>query len=303
MTLQFGTAPAPEPGIYYDVPDAEYRTWNLPSQSTLSMFRNRDLCELDVHYRLINPIESTPQMQLGNQLELAVDDPDNIGGNIQPLPKEIKARRGLAWETFREQNPDITYLPKTDWDKHKVQVEQLKAMATQVNLVAGALLKDAKRQVSFVADMVFVGEDGNNATHRVKGRLDYLDESEKLILDLKSTFAGGPRAVGRSMWTFGYDIQSALYTDAMEQLLDTELKFLFVVCRTSAPYPVTVYDGHNTTEMAGQFRDIGRRSYQIYLERLAECVGQNRWRGYYSPTDPDDLILDIELPSWAGTDF
>jgi len=89
----------------------------------------------------------------------------------------------------------------------------------------------------------------------------------------------------------------------MEQLLGKELGFLFVVCRTSPPYPVTVYDGHNTTEMAGQFRDIGRRSYQIYLERLAECVRDNKWRGYYSPVDPTDTILDIELPSWAGTEY
>jgi len=304
--MRFGTIDAPEPGLYDDVPFEKYLEWDCPSQSLLSLFRNRDLCELDILYRLMHPVEQTPQMELGHLLEAAVDDPDSIGGNIQPLPTEIKARRGAAWEHLRDDNPNITFLPRTEWDKYWERAESLAAMAKQVNLVAGRLLENVKKQVSFVADLCFTGESGDTVTHRVKGRLDYLDEGDSeggIILDLKSTASGGPRSVGRSMWDFAYDIQSALYTDAMELLLGKKFKFLFVVCRTSPPYPVTVYDGHNTTEMANQFLDIGRSAYQVYLERLAGCVRENRWRGYYSPVAPDDAILDIELPPWAGQEY
>jgi len=304
---RFGTIDAPEPGLHFDVPFETYLEWDCPSQSVLSLFRNRDLCELDILYRLMNPPEPTQYMELGSLLEAAVDDPDSLGANIRPLPKEIKARRGLAWQTFRDENPGITFLPKTEWEKHNQQAQQLRAMAKQVNAVAGKLLANAKKQVSFVADLSFTGESGDEATHRVKGRLDYLDEAYLedcgVILDLKATSYGGQRSVGRSMWGLAYDIQSALYTDAMEVLLGRKLKFLFIVCRTSAPYPVTIYDGHDTTEMANQFLDIGRRAYQVYLERLAGCVREDRWRGYYSPAQPDDAILDIELPSWAGQEY
>ena len=299
--MRFGTIKAPEPGIYEDVPFEDYLEWDCPSQSLLSLFRNRDLCELDVLYRIMNPPKQTPQMELGHLLEAAVDDPDSLGANIRCLPEDVKVRRGKAWEQLRDRNPNITFLPQTEWQQHKEQVGALQAMAKQVNLVAGGLLDGAKRQVSFVADLAFVGESGETVTHRVKGRLDYW--IPKVILDLKSTYTGGQRAVGRTMWDFAYDVQSALYTDAMNLLTGEEHKFLFIVCRTSPPYPVTIYDGHNTTEMANQFLSIGRRSYQTYLERIAGCVREDRWRGYFSAAQPDDAILDIELPSWAGQEY
>lgn len=301
--MRFGTIDVPEPGIYEDVPFEDYLEWDCPSQSLLSLFRNRELCELDVLYRIMNPPEQTPQMELGHLLEAAVDEPDSLGVNVQPLPDSVKARRGVAWQHLRDENPGVRFLPKTEWQKHREQTETLKAMAKQVNLVAGRLLENAKRQVSFVADLSFTGESGDKVSHRVKGRVDYLDEESGLILDLKSTYAGGQRNVGRTMWDFAYDVQSALYTDALEQLAGRGFGFLFIVCRTSPPYPVTIYDGHNTTEMANQFLDIGRRAYQVHLERLAGCVRENRWRGYFSPAQPDDAILDIELPSWAGQEY
>lgn len=289
----------PEPGIYDDVPFEEYLQWGYPSQSILSMFRNPDLCELDILYRLLNPPEQTAEMELGHLLEQAVDSPDDIIPGVKPLPPAIRQRRGEAWEELQENHPGVIFLPPSEWAKHIEKLDMLKAMARQVELVAGNLLKDTRRQVSFVWDAEFVGEGGEQVTHRVKGRADYVNDARRIILDLKSTSAGGPRAVGRVFYNYAYDIQSALYTDALSALVGVEFGFYFVVCRTSPPYPVTVYDGHNTTQAAGQFLDMGRRSYQVYLERLANCLATDNWRGYYNQYEPTDPIMEIELPSWA----
>ena len=70
--------------------------------------------------------------------------------------------------------------------------------------------------------------------------------------------------------------------------------------RSAPPYVVTIYNGHNTTEMDGHYLMIGRNAYQQYLERLTECRRTGIWRGYFNPDNPDRRVLDIYLPAWAG---
>jgi hypothetical protein len=291
----------PEPGIYRDVPEAEYRAWPLPSYSTLAKFRDEDMCELEIKYAIENPPESTAAMNLGNMVERAVDGLD-ISPDIKKLPPEIKARRGVAWDEFQKQNPGIEYLPPSEFSKHESTIEVAKAIGESVrqNDFVELLLTSAERQVSFVCDLEFKGDTGELVTHRVKGRADYVNFDTGEIADLKTTAFGNPRRVGAYFWQKAYDVQSALYTDCLTKLTGREMAFYFIVARTAKPYVVTIYNGHNTTEMAGHYLSIGRNAYQMYLEQLRECVTTNTWRGYYSPDAPESRVLDIYLPTWAN---
>jgi len=297
---------SPGPGIYEDIPDAEYRAWDYPSYSTLALFRDPDNSELDVKYAIEHPREPTDEMGLGLLVEQALDDPKSLGAGVKQLPPEIKVRRGAAWQEFQRANPDIEWLPPSEYVKHMERIVMAAEMAVSVHNHPkfGVLIGDSKRQVSFVADLTFPGADGQEVTHRVKGRADYLNREKGIITDLKTTGFGSPRRVGANFWTFAYDVQTALYTDALSALLGQEIAFYFVVARTCKPYIVTVYNGHNTTEMAGGLLGIGRRAYQTYLEQLAECRRTGVWRGYYQEAAMDgagnySLILDVELPGWA----
>jgi hypothetical protein len=291
-----------KPGIYFDVPEAEYRKWPHPSQSTLGMFRDADLCEKEIKYAIEHGGEDTDQMALGRMFEIAVNGGDPRG-TMRLLPPEIKQRRGVAWEELRDANPGIDFLPKSEYDKRTESCKIAEAMAAQVHSdpVSEKLISGSKAGVAFVADLKFVGQSGQEVTHRVKGLLDYWNEPLGAIADLKSTSMGGQRSVGASFWRYGYDIQSALYTDAMRLLTGRDdLEFYFIFCRTVAPYVVTVYNGHNSTEMAGHVLSLGRAWYQVALERLAECRRTGVWNGYQSPDAPEAKVLDIMLPSWAS---
>ena len=94
--IKYGDLDAPPPGIYEEVPEDEYHRWNLPRQSIISWFRDPGLCELDILFRILCPPTPTDSMALGNLLEVAVDTPELLGANVQPLPSQIKARRGAA---------------------------------------------------------------------------------------------------------------------------------------------------------------------------------------------------------------
>ena len=295
---------APNPGIYYDVPEADYRSWPYDHYSALAMFRDTDLCELEIAYALEHPQEATDAMNLGHLVEAAIDNPDTVGNETQQLPEGIKARRGQAWLDLQAENPGVTYLPASEYAKHGNLVAQARAMAASVKAdpIASVLVApQVKRQVAFVHDLKFVGMEGTEVTHRVKGLVDYLtiDDAAVTIADLKTSAFTSPRKFGASVWNYAYDVQCALYADAIEALTGKLTAFYFVTVRSQAPYVVTVYNGKNSTEMAGAVLDIGRRAYQCYLEQLHECRETGKWRGYYSPDAPSNRVLDIQLPSWA----
>lgn len=300
-------APGATPGIFYDVPMEVYRAWPYPSQSQLRYWRDEELCELEIKHLLEAPDSQTEAMRLGCFYERAVDGLE-ISPDVQLLPPEIKARRGAAWEELRDNNPGVTFLPPSEYStlKEQIEIAQSMAQATHAHPLAEKLLAGAKRQVSFVWDATFVGQSGEMVTHRVKGRLDYwqdkpIGKMPKVIVDLKSTSAGGQRSIGRTAWQNGYDIQAALYTDAMRDLLkDPEIGFYFIFCRTKAPYVVSVYNGQNTAEMADQLLMMGRGHYQIALEKLGECRRTGNWRGYVDLAAPDSMVLDMMLPNWAS---
>ena len=291
--------PCPEVGIYENVPEELYRSWDCPSQSQLSLFRDPDRCELEVQYALDNPPESNDAMRLGTEVENALDG-IQVHQNVKCLPDHIKVRRGKAWDEFKEGNPGIDWLPKSEYatfGEHIKQVGDIVASVKRHDL-AMKLVDGAKRQVSFVWDAPCPSMSGDIVKHRVKGRLDYLKPG--VIADLKTTSFGSQRRVGQWAWAHAWDIQAALYNDAMDDLLGVEHDFYFIVVRTSPPYVVTMYNGWHTTEAAGMFREIGRASYQITLERLAECRRTGEWNGYFAPDNPDSRVLDFQLPNYAG---
>lgn len=289
--------------MYPDIAEDVYRAWPLPHYSLLAKFRDPDNCELDIKDAIDGAYqeEATDQMNFGRLVEQAVDCPDALGAGVHVLPQEIKARRGAAWQELQRQNPSIEFLPPSEFAKHTESMDKARKIAESVRAheLVGPVIAAAERQVSFVADLSFAGASGEIVTHRVKGRVDYLIRGEGIIADLKTSAFGDPRRVGAAMWQRALDIQSALYTDAIASILGKEFRFYFFMARTNRRPIVTVYNGHNTTEMAGHFLSVGRRAYQVYLERLRECQTTGKWRGYFSDDAPDLQVLDVHMPAWA----
>jgi len=285
-----------EPGFYADVPDPTYRAWPYPSQSLVSLFRDDSLCEMDVKHYLETGKEQSEAMRFGDMVEAAVDGRE-VAPEVQQLPAGIKRRSGATWVVLRDENPGITYLPPSEYKKHgdaKAKAIEV-AAAVKADKYAMSLVRGEK-QVSFVWDATFTNAGGLKVVHRVKGRLDYLDIERGIIADLKTTSYGGPRRLGYWARDHAWDIQAAMYTDAMASLLGKPMKFYFVVVRTSKPYPVSIYNGHNSTEMAGYLLGEGRFDYQQYLEQLAECKRTGVWRSYRHPSNVDEPILDLQWP-------
>lgn len=108
-----------------------------------------------------------------------------------------------------------------------------------------------------------------------RGELDHL--YLPMIRDVKTTASAKPEAFARSVSSFGYDVQQAAYTEAIEVLhpdLIGRVSFEFVACEVEEPYAVT------PIELDAQFRAIGRAKWISACRQWKECLESNRWPGY-----------------------
>lgn len=147
----------------------------------------------------------------------------------------------------------------------------LTKMATNVNAIAGTLLKNGKPEVAMFADINGV---------QVSGKADYINDDIKYIFDVKTT--PDIKRFGNSMVDYNYITQSALYVDLMKQITGKDYAFAFILVETTAPHMVRV------ATASKEVLEIGR---QIYGDLLQKYVNYR-----------DNGILELEksaqAPEW-----
>jgi hypothetical protein len=112
------------------------------------------------------------------------------------------------------------------------------------------------------------------------------------VVDLKTAADASPDGFSKSIESYSYHQQGALYLDGVEAagLAPEGGRFLFVVQSKKAPYLVTV------RELKDQDQDIGRGRNEVALRRYAECTAKDEWPDW---TGPVTEIPQIGMPSWA----
>lgn len=155
---------------------------------------------------------------------------------------------------------------------------QARAMADSVfnNSQAHQLMSRGDAEVS-----VWGQHDGTGLL--TKCRPDWLRED--ICVDLKTCSCASPRAFGRTVIEYGYDLQQAHYLNTLCSAGKPVDIFAFIAVESEPPYLSQVYqldgaaDGHAT-----------RRWHRI-MTRFKECLETNHWPGY-----TDDVKL--ALPNW-----
>lgn len=124
-----------------------------------------------------------------------------------------------------------------------------------------------------------------------RGRLDWLDSSRGLLVDLKSTRRETLRDIAGDAARNGYHGQLAWYYDGAiaAGLLPADApRPSIIAAQTVEPYDVAVLRLSQTA------LDAGRIFYRDLLRRYAECVAAGWWPGIA----PD--VIELDLPTWAG---
>jgi hypothetical protein len=129
-----------------------------------------------------------------------------------------------------------------------------------------------------------------------RGRLDAISKPDadggQIIVDYKTCNAADPDSISKALWTYGYALQAAWYTEAAAAALPDRLiacdRFLFVFQETTPPYLVTVAEPSPDALRVGE--KLAREAVGLY----AAHSQTNHWPGYV----PEDEIPLIGLPPW-----
>jgi hypothetical protein len=113
-----------------------------------------------------------------------------------------------------------------------------------------------------------------------------------LVIDIKTVADASPDACSKSIESYAYHQQGALYIDGVQAagLAPEGARFIWVFVSKKAPHLVTV------RELADQDQDIGRARNERALRIYRECEQTGIWPDW---TGPVPTIPQLGMPTWA----
>lgn len=281
-----------EGGIYYDVPDAEYRKAAGVSCSMLKALRKRWSPKQARAY-LAMPQEMNDAMLFGMALHAAVLTPE-----LPPIwalaPKGMSFRTNAGKE-WREGTLRANKVPLSCEEGVRLH-RTLEALSGHA--MVQAALKEAKREVS-----VFAPFDLGGRVLR-KGRMDAVSPGIAII-DLKSSVDVSPKCLGKrdkfgdAIVNYDYDMQAAYYLDLWNAACfcpsDRKAKFVFIA--VDYDYDTQVC-GVRVLTAAEEVIRSGRDKYLEALGYWIRCDQEGLWGQAY-PAD----IEPIGLPEYAARKY
>jgi hypothetical protein len=264
----------PEPGIYRDVPEPDYRAWHGKSVSALKI-AHRSLASY--RYALTHPTEPTAAMELGTAVHVAVLEPDRFAAEYVGAPQiDRRTKVGKAtWAQFQMDNAGKSVLSAADFETC-VEMSQ----SCWLHPLASALLKGAgSNELSLVWDDEHTGM-------RCKGRIDRVTEFDGWthVVDLKTCQDASREGFSKAIANYNYHWPH--YLDGLNTLRPAERQMTFIAVEKTPPYLVAVYVLNRWAI------EQGRDELRDVMTRIAEAEKTDVWPGY-----PSEMI-DIELPRW-----
>ena len=240
-----------------------------------------------------NPPETTPAMRFGSAVHAAILEPQKYADNYVVFDDsekiaEIGGTKPRATNAYKEYKAQFEL---DNQGKGVLTVDDSKAITAMAEAVARHRSASALLAAEGAVEPSFIWEDEVTGTP-LKARLDKLLKSGRVI-DIKTCEDARPDAVMRNIWNFRYDVQAAMYREAVRatQGIDDMLPHTLIFVEKSAPHAVAVYELDDLTH------EVGEMMRRQAIDTYAECVASGVWGAY------SDDIQPISLPAWAGRDL
>ena len=263
--------------------EKEYRAH--PAISRSELFKISETPEKFKYYRE-HPEEPTPSLLLGQLLHaMVLLQPSEVWKQFAIIPnidKRTKAGKD-AHAAFVADCGDK--IPVT-YD----MAQQAEAMSKAIlsNEYARKLL-DGEREKEFFWTDDLTGEE-------CKCRVDVLTRigDTNVIVDLKSADSAETEAFVKSAIKYGYDFQSAMYTEGVKANTHKDYTFVFIVVEKNPPYAVNILQADKLFVLRGY--DLFRE----YIGTYHYCRESNNWYGYLGK---HNLINVLGLPSYLAKEI
>ncbi len=264
----------PEPGIYRDVREADYRAWDANNVSAM-----KHAAKSLAHYRYekLHPSPPTAAMELGRALHCCVLEPDRFPTDYAGAPK-VDRRTNVGketWAAFQMDNVNATILTEEDYGLCLAMSE-----AAWAHPLASEILKGAG---SNELSMVWKCPDSGLLC---KGRIDRLTEFDgwTQVVDVKSAKDASPEGFSRAIAE--YDYHWPHYLDGLNVCSPRDRRMSFIAIEKTPPHAVAIYTLNQWAI------EQGRDELRAVKLAIAEAKKTDVWPGY--PAE----VVELELPRW-----
>lgn len=259
--------------------EQEYR--KHPAISRSELFKISESPEKFKYYRE-HPEEPTPALVFGQLFHAMALTPETAWERFAAMPN-VDRRTKEGKEAFAEFEASAEGKTIVSVD----MVEQATAMCEALNKndFVKKLLKGEKEKPFFWVDEM----TGENC----KCRTDVLTEigENLIIVDLKSTDNAETEAFMRSAIKYGYDLQSAMYSEGVKANTGREPLFVFIAIEKKPPYAINILQSDKL---------LIRRGYDLFREYLGiyhDCQQTGNFYGYLGKFNQ---INNLALPAYLA---
>lgn len=282
------SAPTIKPGFCY-LPESVYHAANAVSQSRL-----KTLAKSPAHlkWELANPKPPTDAMKRGTMIHKAILEPgvfDNAYVVVPDLTIGITTKDGKPASSpkataeykerlasFASANVGRTFIDQDDWDMCQAIRKSLYEHPT-----ISAFIEEAQ-------GTEVTGFWNDPATGLLcKMRVDADCPDLGTIFDIKTTQSASVEDFERTVFTFRYYWQAAMYMDGMAALGRPRTDYVIIAVETEAPYQAVAYN------LKAEIIDLARKEIAPLMQLYKHCLERDEWPGY------PPSIVDIGLPAWA----
>lgn len=275
-----------EPGIYYDIPNAEYHsgTWAI-GNSGLQLVAD---CPALYYGRYLDPQrpqaeekESAAQL-FGNMSHCVLFEHDRFASRYRVGP-DVHSKNLKVWQEFKK-DCEADGASAIDSGQYK------SAQRVRQSALSDKELREALEHPHGRGEVSAYWRDERTGV-LCKCRPDWVmpvGDKACVLFDAKTFSTGSADEFARQAARMGYDFQAAFYTDGFGRASGLNvLAFIHIVIANEWPHPV------NLVQLGERSISTGRLKYRRALDTYAECVKTNQWPGY-APG-----IKLVEMPNYA----
>lgn len=225
------------------------------------------------------PEEATEAKVMGTAVHTAILEPDLLTSHVVAIPPHINRRTNMGkaeWDEFTTANAGKCIVSAENYE-YCLAIRD----AVHRHPVASGLLQGGKAEQSFYAIDSETGE-------LMKCRTDYLHDSGRMIVDLKTTDDASPEGFGKSSANYRYPVQPAWYNRVLDAAYGEHPQdWVFLAVEKKPPFAIGIY--FMEPDVLARAEIAAHRDFM----RIVEHRRSGEWPDYgYTP-------MPLALPGWA----
>ena len=263
-------------GFHENLPAAQY--FALPNRVSKSVLMAHRKSSAHAYHAMNETVEQTAGMRMGSLVHTLVLEPGELNARYAVGPDA--ARNTKEWKEWAAaQVPGRELIKGSEYAEACAMARWIERKPTISRLIRGAGPVEASVLWSETDRLTGVTLD-------YRARPDKLVQSPSILVDLKTTADISDRGIERTILSFGYHLQMALYMQGLAAVGKPVDHAVIVWVENVAPYEA------RATLLNQLWIDIADAELAVLKVKHAECVAQGEWPGF------EDAITDVDPPAW-----